>query len=153
MSFVDDQHGWAAGELGTILATADGGRTWQRQRAGGSRAAVLGIFAEPEDVPLELIARLAGNEGYLAVVEMIGRRDMEIPPRDDVPLADRLHEAVVGVGGCAAGAAWQFPLRQAGLRIAARQIVEAWDRVGERPRHGRVARPSWFGRFGSGGPT
>ena len=62
---------------------------------------------------------------------MLGRRDVEIPPRDDVPLADRLHEAVVGVGGCAAGVAWRFPLRQAGLRLSARQIVGAWDRVND----------------------
>ena len=131
MTFVDDQHGWATGELGTIMATADGGRTWQSQRAGGSQAALLAVFAEPDDVPLELLARLSGNEGYLSVVEVLGRRDIEIAPRDDVPLADRLHEAVVRVGGCAAGLAWQFPLRQAGLRVGSRQIVEAWDRVND----------------------
>ena len=131
MQFVDDQHGWAAGELGTILATADGGRTWQTQRAGGSQAALLAVFAEADDVPLELLARLSGNDGYLSVVEVLGRRDIEIAPRDDVPLADRLHEAVVRVGGCAADAAWQFPLRQAGLRVGSPQIVEAWDRVND----------------------
>ena len=116
MAFADDQHGWAAGELGTILATADGGRTWQSQRAGGAQAALLAVVAEPDDAPLELLARLSGSEGYLSVVEAIGRRDVEIAPRDDVPSPDRLHEAVVRVGGCAAGQAWQFPLRQAGLR-------------------------------------
>ena len=31
-SFPDPQHGWAVGEFGTILATADGGRTWRQQR-------------------------------------------------------------------------------------------------------------------------
>jgi photosystem II stability/assembly factor-like uncharacterized protein len=127
--FVDDQHGWAVGELGTILATGDGGRTWQRQRAGGDRSALLGLLAEPEQTPLELIARLAGDEGYLTVVDVLGRRDVEIAPRDDVHLADRLHEAVVAVGGCGADVAWQFPLRQPGLRLSSRQIVEAWDRV------------------------
>ena len=131
MTFVDDQHGWAAGELGTILATADGGRTWQSQRAGGSQAALLALLAEADDVPLELLARLSGNEGYLSVVEVLSRRDIEIAPRDDVPLAERLHEAVVRVGGCATGQAWQFPLRQAGLRMNSRQIVEAWDRVND----------------------
>ena len=69
IAFADDQHGWAAGDLGTILATADGGRTWQRQRADNSRAALLGIFAEPEQVPLELIARLSAGEGFLSVVD------------------------------------------------------------------------------------
>ena len=53
MAFSDDQHGWAVGELGTILATDDGGRTWRRQRSGGSRAALLALFAEPQNVPLE----------------------------------------------------------------------------------------------------
>lgn len=131
IAFADDQHGWAASELGTILATSDGGQTWQTQRTGGARAALLAVFAEPEDVPLELLARVSGAEGCLSVVDVLGRRDIEIPPRDDVPLPDRLHEAVVRVGGCAAAQAWQFPLRQAGLKIESRQIVEAWDRVND----------------------
>ncbi len=129
LAFADDQHGWAVGELGTILATADGGTTWQSQRAGGAQAALLAVVADPDDAPLELLARLSAGEGYLSVVEVISRRDIEIAPRDDVPPVERLHEAVVRVGGCAASRAWQFPLRQAGLRIAARQIVEAWDGV------------------------
>ena len=131
MTFVDDQRGWAAGELGTILATSDGGRTWQTQRAGGSRAALLVIVADPDDLPLELLARVSGNDGCLSVVELLGRRDVETPSRDDVPLPDRLHEAVVRVGGCAADRAWQFPLRQPGLRVDSRQIVEAWDRTND----------------------
>ncbi len=32
VSFPDAQHGWTVGEFGTILATADGGRTWRQQR-------------------------------------------------------------------------------------------------------------------------
>lgn len=127
--FADDQHGWAAGELGTILATSDGGQTWQQQRSGGQQAALLGIFAEPDDVPLELIARFGGNEGYLTIVDAIGRRDVEIPSRGNVPPADRLHEAVVRVGGCGADVARQFPLRQPGLQLSSQQITEAWDRV------------------------
>ena len=49
--FVDDTNGWAAGDLGTILATTDGGRTWQLQRCGGTRAALLGVFAHEEAAP------------------------------------------------------------------------------------------------------
>ena len=131
MSFADDQHGWAAGDLGTILATNDGGQTWRQQRAGNTRAALLAVFADPDDVPLELIARLAGDEGYLTVVDVVGRRDIEVVPHDYVPVADRLNEAVVRAGGSAADMAWQFPLRQEGLRLPARQIVEAWDTVND----------------------
>lgn len=133
IAFADDLHGWAIGELGTILATDDGGRSWRRQRVGGTRAALLALFAEPQDVPLELIAQLAEAEGYLTAVEVIGRRDIELPTRDDVPLEDRLHEAVVRLGGSATAAAWQFPLRQPGLGIGRSSIIAVWDNVNERP--------------------
>ena len=43
LAFVDDWHGWAVGDLGLILSTEDGGRTWQRQQAGGRRAAWPGF--------------------------------------------------------------------------------------------------------------
>ena len=131
MAFSDDDHGWAVGELGVILTTTDGGRSWRRQRAGGLRAPLLGFFVDPEDVPLELFARLSGNEGYLGVVDVLGRRDIELPDREPVPAVERLHEAVVHVGGCAATAAWRFPLRQQGLRIGSQQIVETWARAGD----------------------
>jgi photosystem II stability/assembly factor-like uncharacterized protein len=32
--FRDPQHGWAAGEMGIILATTDGGTTWEKQTSG-----------------------------------------------------------------------------------------------------------------------
>ena len=35
--FLDEKRGWAAGELGTILGTTDGGKTWTVQRQGGMR--------------------------------------------------------------------------------------------------------------------
>jgi photosystem II stability/assembly factor-like uncharacterized protein len=127
LQMVDDQHGWAVGALGSILATADGGQTWQRQRAGGARAAILAIFSEPAKVPLELLARLCGNEGYLGVVETVGRRDVEVTPRTAVPLADRFREAVLAVGGSGARIAWQFPLRQPGLGLSRAQVVTGWD--------------------------
>ena len=43
--FTDEKHGWAVGELGTITATSDGGKTWQVQHRGGQRAAVLFLHA------------------------------------------------------------------------------------------------------------
>jgi photosystem II stability/assembly factor-like uncharacterized protein len=131
MSFVDDQLGWAVGELGTILATADGGRTWKRQRSGGARAAVMGFFGGPEDIPLELFARLSGQEGYLGVVKLIGRDEVAAPPRSHVHPSSRAHEAVLGVGGSSAGRAWRFPSRDSGLLFDARQILAGWDRAND----------------------
>ncbi len=119
ITFADDEHGWAVGALGTILATSDGGRTWQRQRSGGTRTAILALLAQADDVPLELLAKLSGNDGYLSAVEVLTRRDVEVRPGDDVPLAERLHQAVLSVGGSHADLAWQFPLRQNGVQLTA----------------------------------
>ncbi len=131
LAFTDDQNGWAVGQLGTILNTVDGGRTWRRQRSGGVRVAMLGLFSEPHDVPLELFARLSAEEGYLSAVELVNRRDMEIPPRHEVDLADRVHEAMVAVGACGARTAWRFPLRQPGLVMPVPAVIEAWDRANQ----------------------
>jgi photosystem II stability/assembly factor-like uncharacterized protein len=131
ISFADDTCGWAVGDLGTILATTDGGQTWNRQRSGGARAALLGVFGDPQDVPFEVFARLSGNEGYLGQVEIIGRRDLETPSRTETSWDDRFHEAMIGVGASGAGVAWQFPLRQPGLELSATQIVAGWDAVND----------------------
>ena len=60
VTFVDDLHGWAVGQLGLILASDDGGQTWRRQRSGGARAAVMAVAGVPQDLPLELLADLQG---------------------------------------------------------------------------------------------
>ena len=51
----------------------DGGRSWQSQRTGGQRAALLGIFADATDVPLELFAEAGAAEGYITAVEHSAR--------------------------------------------------------------------------------
>ncbi len=131
ITFADDLHGWAVGQLGTILATTDGGLTWARQRSGGTRSALLGLFSRPEHIPLELFARLSGDEGYLGVVEVLNRQDLETPGRSEVPPADRTHEAALGVGASAAEIAWHFPLRQPGLKLSFEQVVASWDRAND----------------------
>ena len=70
IDFVDDDRGWAVGDLGLVMATRDGGRSWRRQQSGGARTAVLGIFCEPDDVPLELFAQGLRGRGL-----SIARRD------------------------------------------------------------------------------
>ena len=72
ITFLDDRHGWAVGELGLVLASGDGGQIWRLQRCGGTRAALLVLAAEPADVPLELLARSAGNDGYRTEVAVVG---------------------------------------------------------------------------------
>jgi photosystem II stability/assembly factor-like uncharacterized protein len=127
LSMIDDQHGWAAGALGTILATCDGGRSWQRQRGGGLRLAVLGVFSRPGDVPWELLVRLCGDEGYLGAVAVMNRQDIEVRAGDPVELADRLHEAAVATGADDASLDWRFPVRQGGLGLSVVETTDAWD--------------------------
>ncbi len=129
--FIDEAHGWAVGALGTILATDDGGRTWRRQRCGGTRAAVLGVFGDPKRVPLELFAKLSGDEGYLGVVDVVGRRDLEIPQPTRAHPSERTDRALVAVGACGAETAWRFPLRQDGIDLDPERIVDAWDRAND----------------------
>ena len=131
MTFVDAERGWAVGALGTILGTRDGGRSWRRLRSGGTRLALLGLFGEPGRIPLELFARESGNEGYLGFAEILNRRDVEFPEAEDAPLEDQTCAAMAAVGACGADHSWRFPLRQAGLKLGAREIVSTWDRVND----------------------
>ena len=129
LTMVDDAQGWAVGALGSILHTADGGQTWRLERSGGGRAALLGLVSEPAAMPLELLARLSASEGYLAIVEAIGRSDVETPPQSRTPLGDRFNEAILAAGGSGGRLAWQFPLRDARISAAPEQIVDWWDRL------------------------
>lgn len=127
LTFLDVNRGWAVGALGTILATRDGGRSWTVQQQGGVRAAMLGIFAEPDRMPLELLAELGGDEGYLSVVNVVTRPHPESADATVAPLDQRTHEAVVAVGGSQAETAWQFPVRYPGLPLPATTIAAGWD--------------------------
>lgn len=130
LTFLDANRGWAVGALGTILATRDGGRSWTVQQQGGTRAALLGLFAEADRIPLELLADLGGDEGYLSVVDVIARPDPEAADATAAPLDRRTHEAVVAVGGSQAETAWQFPVRYPGLKLPADALTAGWERWG-----------------------
>jgi photosystem II stability/assembly factor-like uncharacterized protein len=129
IAFADDDHGWAVGQLGTILATTDGGQTWQRQRAAGARAALMAVAGRSDDLPLELIARACKDQGYFGVGEVLGRSDVDSNPMSDAPAADRLHQAMLHVGACGGEMAWGFPVRPAALELPPTAVMESWNRV------------------------
>ena len=128
LAFVDDWHGWAVGDLGLILATEDGGRTWQRQRSGGGRAALAGFYAHAAEVPWELLAQLSGDDGYLSAIEIVTR---EAADGGDADLPDVAHEALLGTGGSVAETAWQFPVREAGVRLSSGGLIDDWNRAND----------------------
>jgi len=129
--FRDESHGLAVGELGTILQTDDGGQNWRVLRRGGGRTALLGIFGEPRDIPLELLVECGVDDGYLTAIELLARRDVEVLQSSAAHAEERAHQAVVAAGGCSAATAWRFPLRQAGLSLSADQLLKLWDRAND----------------------
>jgi photosystem II stability/assembly factor-like uncharacterized protein len=130
LCFVDDHRGWAVGALGTILATQDSGRTWQRQKGGGTRVAALGLFGAADFVPLEALAQISANHGYLTAVETIGMPADNHSPMAETAWGDRVHDALVLAGASATAVHWRFPLGDDGIEPDARSILAAWDRAG-----------------------
>jgi photosystem II stability/assembly factor-like uncharacterized protein/LmbE family N-acetylglucosaminyl deacetylase len=124
--FVDPQHGYAVGALGTILATTDGGRTWQRQSYGDRRAALWSCFADAQSLPLEMIAKSCSDDGYRAVATLLCRRDFEPGTERSIASFDRTADALSAAGISAVDHAWSFPTRQAGLQPAGRDLLSWW---------------------------
>jgi photosystem II stability/assembly factor-like uncharacterized protein len=132
--FADDKQGWAVGEMGAILATSDGGKTWAVQRRGGERAALMCVHARAAGVPLETLAALGADEGYLAATVRVVTPDpaTAAPSRSTDGL--RLSAAVRGAGGAAGETLWQFPLPQHLGGGEKTDLVKSWD-----GRHGGAA--------------
>lgn len=73
--FVDESHGWAVGDFGKIYATKDGGQSWELQRngsqRGNSQVALLAVCETESELPLELIARHAGEDCKIFGVSIV----------------------------------------------------------------------------------
>ncbi len=126
--FLDRLNGWAVGEFGTIVATRDGGRVWTLQRDGGRRAALLGVFGRVADVPFEALVQLAGDEGFLTEICLTARADEAERNADEIPLVERLNEAVVEAGGSGATQSGLFLLDPAENGATLEQILARFDR-------------------------
>ncbi|MCI0458802.1 MAG: YCF48-related protein [Gemmataceae bacterium] len=127
--FFDEQRGWAVGELGTILATRDGGKTWATQQRGGQRAALLFVHARAEDLPVDTLAALGLEDGQLTACVRVASPD----PRSDAPVRasdpQRFAAAVRRAGGAAGELLWQFPLPRHLAQEAKGKLLESWDRL------------------------
>ncbi len=128
MRFIDTQHGWAAGDFGNILATHDGGRSWQTQHTGAQRAALLAIFANPTDVPLELLADSGAADGYITAVDILCTSAEETGATGSYGANVRGHEALLLSGAATANTAWRFPLPPADLALAPNDLLAALNR-------------------------
>ncbi|MFN4261877.1 MAG: YCF48-related protein [Gemmataceae bacterium] len=127
--FIDAQQGWAVGELGCILATRDGGRTWKTQRRGGQRAAVLFIHAQATGIPLDTMAQVGGEDGYLTAALRVMAADPASAPPERAAEAQALADAVRRVGGASAETLWQFPLPRHLAGAERSRLLAHWDRA------------------------
>jgi photosystem II stability/assembly factor-like uncharacterized protein len=129
MYFLDENTGWMAGELGTVCATTDGGKTWKVQRAGGQRAAALFIHAHGKNTPLETMTVLGRGDGYLCTALSVMCADPNTA--DDKKAADgaKLRFAVRQAGGATAESVWSFPLPPHTHGLQPRELMATWDRA------------------------
>lgn len=127
--FIDAQHGWAVGELGLVLATADGGKTWTKQREGGQRAAVLFIHARPDHVPFGPVALLGGEEGYLTAALRVVAPDPASAKLGQGTEPQRLDMAMRQSGGTIGESLWQFPMAQHQGRCDRKTLIASWNRL------------------------
>jgi photosystem II stability/assembly factor-like uncharacterized protein len=127
--FTDEQHGWAVGELGTIVATTDGGKTWQVQHRGGQRAAVLFLHARAGGIPLDTVAQLGGQEGYLCAALRVTASDLTTASLERSSEGARFATAVRQAGGAAGEMLWAFPVSSHLLRAPRADLLRVWDKL------------------------
>lgn len=127
--FHDEKQGWAVGELGTIVATADGGKSWQVQRRGGSRAAVLHVHARGSGVPLDTVARLGAEDGYLTAGLCVTGPEPASAGLSRVSEGCRFNEAFRLAGGACSETLWQFPVGTHHARGERDKLLSAWNQL------------------------
>jgi len=69
--FTDPLHGWVTGDRGTVIHTADGGRSWKKQRDSGRRMGVL--YGTPHDHHINGSAMSAVGEHFDGAYLLMGR--------------------------------------------------------------------------------
>jgi photosystem II stability/assembly factor-like uncharacterized protein len=127
--FLTERNGWAVGEFGVILATSDGGKNWKVQRRGGERAAVLFIHSRAAGLPLDTVALLGGQEGYLTTGVRVIAPDSGSAAPARCAEGDRLAAAWRQAGGASSEMLWQFPLPAHAVRVGRDGMLRGWDQL------------------------
>lgn len=78
IQFADALHGWAVGDLGIVIATTDGGQSWQIQRGTQTRVGCLNVCFDPAELPLELLAQFACEDDVLCATETFSPIDTHL---------------------------------------------------------------------------
>lgn len=129
LAFADTRHGWAVGDMGTILATTDGGETWTVQRQGGKRAAMLWMVSNARRIPLSVVARYGGNEGQHNVAFCLNQPESDIDRQGVNTRTFRWEDALRAVGGTVCETTPRFPLDDSRVFDPMNSLVARWDRL------------------------
>ena len=135
-------NGYAVGALGTIIATRDGGKSWQVQRRGGQRLAVLCVHARPQGARLEMIAQVGADDGYLSGGLCVTGPDSASAALGRVGEGCRFSSAFRQAGGTCAETLWQFGVASHLDNADRATTLGAWDRL-----HGGAAARQLLGQL------
>lgn len=135
--FANENIGWAAGDLGTIVRTTDGGKTWSTLRQAGKRAAALFVHADAHAVPLDILALLGADSGNYVAALRTCAADASTAAPHQASADRRLSAAVRQAGGVAGETLWQFPLPQYLRDVSKKTVIRSWDDLheGKAPEH------------------
>ncbi|AWM41419.1 Ycf48-like protein [Gemmata obscuriglobus] len=138
--FVSEKEGWIVGDLGCVLGTIDGGKTWKTQRLGGQRAATLFLHASGKSTPLDVVAAIGAADGYLCAATALTNAD---PATADPKRASdglRARYAMRLAGGAVGESGWAFPLAAHAAGLPARELLGTWDRAHGGQANGQLLR-------------
>ncbi len=127
--FFDEKRGWAVGELGLVLGTQDGGKTWKAQRRGGERAAVMFVHGRPADLPVDTLAVLGLEDGWLTACVGVTAPDPRSEAFARASDPQRLAGAVRQAGGAAGELLWAFPLPQHLANAEKGELLKFWTQL------------------------
>ncbi len=125
--FHDADKGWAVGAGGTILATTDGGASWNVCRQGARRAAVLVVHPRAHDLPADTLASLGAERGNFTTTLCVQAPDPQSAAPRHALQPQRLDAAQRQLGGLAAETLWHFPLPQYLQAADKEAILASWN--------------------------
>jgi photosystem II stability/assembly factor-like uncharacterized protein len=119
--FITEAYGWAIGEMGTILQTTDGGKSWTVRRRGGHRAALMTVVNQCENLPVGTMAIVGGDQGYLATTLQVTHQ-----PGHANADAMKIQQAMRTVGGMTAEVLTYFPVADYQEFMEGSQLAKIW---------------------------
>lgn len=130
--FYDQEFGIAAGALGRLCVTNDGGKSWYNVRGEERRLACWAVHGQLSRVPLSFLTRWGREAGYRVEVLVTSRRDMGVDAYQSEAEELRLQQAVLTAGGTQAQIDWRLPVAIPGLDRDQQKLNEEWGRLTDR---------------------